>query len=473
MRFEQPELHATYHMHDMMDSTTKAADNPTGREATMKRTLVVMRHGKAMPPALNQEDADRSLTNAGMAALEARLPHMLRLLQTDDGTVQIWTSPAKRARQTAKLLKKALKNNHVSLQKKIEPHDCLWEQDIDGFLDDLRTSKSEFVFAVGHVPFVEDIVEELVGASPSFSTGALGCMEVHLADADELTATDNARLLWFVQGPISANWKTMTQLQTTIAVTAEKIDDRRMAFIANPEDTETIHRFRTNTRTLRSLVAFIKPWQDTEQNAQAQTILRDVVRYTSRLRELDVLEQQVREDPESSPKLIALCAKEASAERAKVLKTLTSKKVTKLFARAMLLAKNVEWKKRYASNGLTQETVRARFDDMIESVSADLATLDLSDAERTHDVRKHAKRMRYVAEHNEDILGEDAVTIAKDMNAHQDNLGEICDARANIRLIDEFLLKDLSKSVVRDLNRMRDQNVTFLCDALKIEEVRD
>jgi CHAD domain-containing protein len=78
--------------------------------------------------------------------------------------------------------------------------------------------------------------------------------------------------------------------------------------------------------------------------------------------------------------------------------------------------------------------------------------------------------VRYVAEHNVGVLGASAVAVAKDMNAHQDNLGDVCDARANIRLIDEFLLQDLPKPIVRDLERMRAQNVAFLRNALKSGE---
>ena len=446
--------------------------SPAHREAAVKKTLVLMRHGKAMPYAQDQEDAERRLTEAGRAALSARLPYMLRLLETTGDAVRIWSSPAKRARQTAELLRKALRENRVPA-KKVKTHECLWEQDIDWFLDELSASKAEVIFVVGHVPFVEDVVEGFVGASPSFSTGALGCLEVRLVDGDDgqsVPTREDARLLWFAQGPVAADWNTLVQLQATITATAERIEDRRKAFFADPDDIETIHRFRTNTRTLRSLVAFIKPWQKAEQNAEAQAILREVVRYTSRQRELDVLEKQVCADPEASPKLVAFCKKEAARERAKVLKILRSKRVTKLFKRAMSSVKSIAWKKCIARRGLPQDEVRARFDALVESVSADLVALDLSDAERTHDVRKRAKRARYVAEHNVDILGADAVAIAEGMNAHQDSLGEVCDARANIRLIDEFLLRDLPKSVVRDLMRMREQNVAFLRSALHESE---
>lgn len=266
----------------------------------------------------------------------------------------------------------------------------------------------------------------------------------------------------------SAMTNTLAQLQTAMAQVAEAVEGRRDAFFGNPYDPETIHRFRTNIRTLRSLVAFVKPWQNARQNAKTQAILKEVVGHTSRLRELDVLEKQVRAIPDVSPKLVALCAKEAADERAKVLKVLSSKRLTKKLKRALSLAKHIVWKKRYAKHGLPQAVVRERFDAMIVSIRANLDTLDLTDVERTHDVRKRAKRVRYVAEFCEDMLGTDAVDVATNMTAHQDSLGDICDERANIRLAQEFLRrKKLPKAVVRDLNSMRLQSDAFLNDALQ------
>ncbi|MBQ9316648.1 MAG: CHAD domain-containing protein [Atopobiaceae bacterium] len=437
------------------------------------KTLIVMRHGEAMPPEQGQHDADRSLTEAGIMALEARLPHMIRLLETEGSNVQIWTSPAKRAHQTAKLLERALKDSHVPLEKRIEAHSCLWEQDIDEFLADLHVSQAECIFAVGHIPFAEDIVDELTGSTPSFAPGAFGCLEVHLAHADEgdaISKRDSARLQWFVQGPDPMPWKTLAQLQNAIANTAAAIEDRREAFFADPKDIETIHRFRTNTRTLRSLIAFIAPWQDAKENAKIQEILKDIVGHTSRLRELDVFEKQARSNPDSSPELLAFCKKQASDERAKVLKALGSKRVRKAFETAMALSKDISWRKRYIDHGLPESTIRSRFDAMIESVGHELDDLRLSDDEQTHDVRKRAKRARYIAEFNADILGEDAVEIAESMTAHQDSLGDVCDARANIRLINEFLQRDLPEPLVWELTLMRAQNETLLFSTLKANE---
>ncbi len=261
--------------------------------------------------------------------------------------------------------------------------------------------------------------------------------------------------------------ETLDYLQESITRTTEAVEGRREAFFANPEDPHTIHRFRTNARALRSHVAFVKPWQNARQNTETQEILRKIVGHTSRLRELDVFERQARSNPDSSPELLALCKEEASCERAKTYKALSSKRLTKSFQKAMEASKDIAWKRRYAKDGLPANVVRARFDAMVESVGADLDALDLFDEERTHKVRKRAKRARYVAESNGELLGSDAVDIARGMEAHQDNLGDICDARVNIRLIDEFLQRDLPKVVVCELHLTRAQNEVFLYEALR------
>ena len=256
--------------------------------------------------------------------------------------------------------------------------------------------------------------------------------------------------------------KTLVQLQAALTGRVEVIEERRAAFFADPSDIETIHRFRTNIRALRSLLAFIKPWQKSRQNAKTQTTLKEIVGYTSRLRELDVLEKHVRANPDASPKLVAFCEAEASEERKKVLDILSSKRVSKAFKRAMSSSRDIAWKKRYVKHGLSQDVVRERFDALIEKVGAELEGVDLTNPEQTHDVRKRAKRVRYVAEYGTDFLGPDAEDVAKTMTAHQDILGDVCDARANIRLLSEFLQRDLPKPVAKELAQMREENEATL-----------
>jgi CHAD domain-containing protein len=65
------------------------------------------------------------------------------------------------------------------------------------------------------------------------------------------------------------------------------------------------------------------------------------------------------------------------------------------------------------------------------------------------------------------VLGADAADIARHMNDHQDDLGAVCDARANINLVNEFLNRDLDKSLAHELKKIKNENQDVLFNILK------
>ena len=442
----------------------------------MRKNLVLVRHGKALPLSDGQQDIDRPLSEAGVRSLKASLPHQLAMLDDDVKTVEVWSSPALRAIQTAKLLEGALGKRKVRIDGDIRECESLWAQDEDAFIADLRTSTADTVFAVGHNPFVEDVANSLADAEIPCATGGLVCLSLDLpgaAEGETPSETGEARLLWFAQGPVSQRWKTLVKLEEAIADAADTVESRREAFFDDPDDIETLHKFRVSIRTLRSLIAFVKPWQDVRQNAATQSDLREIVGYTSKLRELDVFAEQARKNPSSSEDLVAFCEHEAERERERVITALKSKRLTRKLKHALSLARSVTWKKSLNQRGISEKKIRARFDAMVAELEGELADLKLSDVERTHDVRKRAKRVRYAAENFKEILGDEAPAIAKGMTSHQDNLGAVCDARVNIALINEFLERNIPEHVAWELTLLRAQNETFLYSALRDDAASD
>lgn len=170
----------------------------------MARTLILVRHGKAEKAAAGQADQDRSLTPAGMAALERSLPRTLSLLEDADANADepaapflVWTSPAVRTRQTCERVVQALEANGLSCTKP-EEHESLWYQDPVTFLDELANTPADArIVAVGHIPFMEGMLERLTGADIAFTPGGIAAVEL----ADDPHGEGAGRLLWFVQGP--------------------------------------------------------------------------------------------------------------------------------------------------------------------------------------------------------------------------------------------------------------------------------
>ena len=156
----------------------------------MVRKLILIRHGDAENRRLGQSDAERRLTLHGLKALQKAYPSILASLKDDLDDLQVWSSEAVRARQTAEVACDALGIPHDA----IEYHQSLYAQDDDFFYGELFAAEG-VVVAVGHIPFMEDVASDLAGRMMSFSKGSVACFEVPDGRLSK------AQLLWFERGP--------------------------------------------------------------------------------------------------------------------------------------------------------------------------------------------------------------------------------------------------------------------------------
>lgn len=428
----------------------------------MAKTLILIRHGKALPrETWKEDDALRPLSGGGELSMEARLPYSLSLIDEGmaSGGIEVWSSPALRTMQTAQIVARILDAPEP------EAHECLLNQDAEAFLGEFEASEASCMIAVGHNPFVDDVAARLSGVRLPIFTGATVALRVERGAAR--STRPSARLLWFVQGPKASRWATLAAMEGVLARAYDTVNARLLAFFENPQDPETMHKFRVSIRTMRSLVAFAEPFMKRSQAKAMQRNLRTVVRWTSRLRELDVLHDQAASMEMPCEELTGAIAKARDAERERVAKQLKSKRAAKLLAAVGEEALDVAWKPRAAQEGVSRKAMRARFASMLAELERDLEALDIADAEATHDVRKEAKRVRYSAENFREFLEDDAVAVAKRMVKMQDGLGAICDARVNLEIIDAFPKKKLSEDARVALDALRASNAEFLRKALE------
>ena len=136
----------------------------------MRKNLVLVRHGKAMPLSEGQQDIDRPLSEAGIRSLKASFPRQLSMLGKEMPSVEIWSSPALRALQTAELLTSALGKHKIYIGDAIQEHTSLWNQDEDAFLSELSECEADTVFAVGHNPYCRRLAPLCYGR-PCLSIG--------------------------------------------------------------------------------------------------------------------------------------------------------------------------------------------------------------------------------------------------------------------------------------------------------------
>lgn len=431
----------------------------------MDKILVLVRHGKAQTRSEDIPDEQRELTEAGRRALRAHMPLIAERLDFDGldlEPAQIWTSPAERAVSTAEELLASLQNEGLPIEPEMRPCTSLLGQNEDLFMEELHEASVRVVYAVGHNPMIEDIAERLTGARIPFATGAMAAIRISWSAHAAVEQEPETRLLWFVQGPEAKRWKSLIELERKLKEANDTIHKRLISFLADPSDVETMHKFRVSIRTMRSLLAFVRPFQKKRQNAQMQDDLREVVRLTSRLRELDVLHAELAEQEGIDEGLLAAVNIQRNDERGRVYRMLHGKKVRKRLSRVSAEVSCIEWKRQYAWGGLPAGIVQKRFNGMVADIYTRLGNLSIDDAEETHTVRKRAKRVRYAATQFSSMLNADAADVATAMVEVQDSLGALCDARVNVEIVDEFPVVGLSENALRDLMDFYEKNRRFV-----------
>ncbi|HPY95042.1 MAG TPA: CHAD domain-containing protein [Clostridia bacterium] len=146
--------------------------------------IVLVRHAAAEEPRLLQPDRERRLTEAGIRDFDALMPALKKRME-QAGRVQIWSSPASRARQTADIIRQALSVPGIS------EHGWIYdggERSLDSALDDLMGADTLFI--VGHQPWLSVWAHGLTGEDIPFKKGAIVCL-LHEPESGR-----PARLLW-------------------------------------------------------------------------------------------------------------------------------------------------------------------------------------------------------------------------------------------------------------------------------------
>lgn len=422
----------------------------------MGKTIVLLRHGRAEKASGSGRDEDRRLTKPGRRALERALPRALRLIGEDDRKdLELWSSGALRAEQTAALAADALGAT---------PQTCgfLLEQDMAGLLGALADAKSRCVVVVGHNPLMERALLRLCGERLPLAPG--GCAAVRVED--DLSGA--GELLWFVQGPSAEPWKLLRRTERLLDARVREVERCLEAFVGNPEDVEALHSLRISVRVARGLLTFVEPFQDRGQNRLMLRCLKEVVSPTPRLRELDVLMGQIRGLGPSGQALLDACEQERRAECARACKRLRSKAVRRAMRECRRQAARVAWSGRVPLEGLPAARVRARLDELLDEVRERRASTNLADAERSHRLRKMAKAVRYAAENVPGIPKGRSREVAREMRGIQDVLGRLCDARCNLQIIEGFPSRDLPAEAQRSIRELRERNA-LLIDALLAE----
>ena len=435
----------------------------------MVKTLVLVRHGAPEVTSPSGQDIDRRLTTAGARALRTAYPRVFSLLG-DDPKVQVWSSPAVRALETADVAAAA------TGVEDIEVHQSLYSQDVAGFLAELDAADVPCVIAVGHAPFVDNLATRLLGPCPSLGKGAV--IAIDLASG----FSGRGGLRWYVAGPEATSWEELAVVEHAVAGAVRDLSACADAFLAGPESAATLLQFRIALRRVRSLLQFLAPWQTKKQNRRCEHTIKELQVASGRLRSLDILCETVSGLVESgelgeNSLLPMSCAKERSLECASLLTLMRKRRSAKELGKlAHELSHHLSWKSKVTERGVTADDFRAHFDEQFNEVDEDLFGLDLRDGDAVYVARRDTKEMHYVAERLGEVLGPERAQMSEYLDEIQRELGALSDARSNKQLAEECAKSPRFRGVRADLGVVaRDQAevVSAITSGLRRREVED
>lgn len=149
------------------------------------KTLFILRHAKSSWDNPDLSDFERPLNRRGLNAAKfiGELIYRRKLAPE-----LIVSSPAKRARQTAVLVKEV-----AEISRPIEFDERIYEASPHGLFNLIREfdDRWESILIVGHNPGFENLVRVLTGEAASMPTAALAKVNLNLESWSELEANSN------------------------------------------------------------------------------------------------------------------------------------------------------------------------------------------------------------------------------------------------------------------------------------------
>ncbi|UUX33592.1 SixA phosphatase family protein [Fundicoccus culcitae] len=151
--------------------------------------VVLVRHSTAQDSSEVSTDLERHLTAKGVKKFAKLMPDLVEQMTGEGiGTVEIWSSPAFRAVETAEILQETL-----GVEEKVIK-DFIYGGSFDAFLEALGgAAEDAFVFVVGHEPILSHWTLRLTGQDVRFKKSSLVCLNVNRSDLSEST------VVWEIQ----------------------------------------------------------------------------------------------------------------------------------------------------------------------------------------------------------------------------------------------------------------------------------
>lgn len=229
----------------------------------------------------------------------------------------------------------------------------------------------------------------------------------------------------------------------------------------NPYKSDYVHRLRVDMRKNRTLLNFLKPLITSDMYESFNKGLKDLGERLSPLRDLDTLIEECALVASEEPNLIdnyALVFRFLEKERLKLVKKQSTEKAFQEFEEVLdkteKLLNELTFDLNNNETTLVKE-VDKRYQHKIKKLEKAYDKLDRADYEDVHEVRKHAKKVRYTSTGFKKLFPKkQRKAIRKYAKTVQDDLGEITDTYMSVELLELYKEKVSTKTLAESFQKL-------------------
>lgn len=418
-------------------------------EETTAMELIFIRHGKAQDRSLGIPDEIRELTPKGKAEMRMFLGAVRRSFGADrkpgiSGEAvplrrELWTSPLKRARQTASL---------VGRQLKIKPQNKAFiaDGDYEALTAAINQASPELdqIILVGHEPYLSIWYDRICGEPRSFAKGAIARIRLEAAEP-ELKGTG---IEYLEPSGVLPKGISQEPVQVILGEALKKVASEEAAFLAEPNEPERVHQLRVKTRSLRSLLYLFRPFFPERIYKRLQRDWRSYGQALGDLRELDVLMEMSEKAalPENGAALRTYLEGLRESLKDKTLQQLQGSEGGVLRQRTVrLMAKYID-DHDADMFAFTNKKLRSEF-KQFAGRRQQLNTID-DDLSSVHSLRIQAKKCRYILEAMGMFADEKYLVEYGSFKGLQSKIGDLCDAVRNQEALQEWIPDTAEEAVL-------------------------
>ncbi len=398
--------------------------------------IVFVRHGLAEDRSPSLRDEERQLVPKGEARTKATLAKLKKKLSKGRPVV-ILTSPALRASQTAEVLSQGLEKPEVVTVN------AIYEGSLDLFLEaEAQVPREAVILVVGHEPLLGMWSQQLSGQRIDYKKSGMA------AFTRQSEAPLRLKPVWLHRVQLDGADDrlepappafTVEQFRHIMIHRVMQADDMRQAFLREPEQPATVHRFRVALRQCRSLLSYMRPVIKKKQVRGALAALKNISSQLADLRETDVLTSHWRDFLVERPEYAA--DEDISRVLADV-RAFQQRDAVDFASQTQVgqtLQDVVQWVDGWGPQDLDLSgSALKRWDKWTRDIQEGIQALDVDDLESIHRLRLKIKKLRYAATAIPILRLVDGPDL-DELKTLQDNLGDVCDTHVHLNLLRQLV----------------------------------